>query len=539
MSEKKRTLQKQRVEVTLDAGGIDRLSALLTDALTQAQADRKDIIRLRLAVEDILALWLAGLEKDTVCSFRCGTRLGRMYVEILAPGKRLDPAETEHDESGLLLCSGLLAQAGLSLVYSYQDGANRLAVYPPKKRRMSTLLQLALAIGGAAVFGLLCLNLPQDSRAVVSGAVDPLFSALMGILQTLAGPMVFLSICCGIVSIGDVQVLGRIGRTIIIRFLAFTFLLTTITALCAVWLFHPAGGSSAEGGGDAAAQIYGMILGIIPGDIVSPFLDSNSLQIIFLAVCVGLTLLVLGEKVSLLSRFVEQLNSAFQTMMEVVSRYIPLFIFVCLLSTILTNSQGNLSGVIKGVALGIAACILWPFLYAVAVSLRVKIPLPFLLRKLMPLFLLSIATASSAAVLSANLETCEKKLGISGRITSFAVPLGQVVFMPGVSMCFMLMAMGLAELYGVAISPSWMVTGILVSGMLAVAAPPIPGGCVACYTVLLAQLGIPAEAIGLAVAGNVVLDFFMTGCGITCLQTELMLSANQLGMLDREILEQP
>lgn len=539
MSEKKRTLQKQRTEVPLDAAGIDRLSALLTEALTQAQADRKDTIRLRLAVEDILALWLAGLDGDTLCTFRCGTRLGRMYVEIAAPGRRLDPAEAETGENGLLLCSGLLAQAGLSLVYSYQDGANRLAVYPPKQRRMSPLLQLVLAMGGAAAVGLLCLNLPQQAGAAVSGVVDPFFSALMGILQALAGPMVFLSICWGIVSIGDIQVLGRIGRTVILRFLAFTFLLTSITALCLVWLFHPASGSAAESGGGAAAQIYSMVLGIIPTDIVSPFMEGNSLQIIFLAVCVGLALLVLGEKVSLLHRCVEQVNAVVQLMMEVVSRYIPLFVFVCLLSTILSNNQGGLGGVLKGVGLGIAACVVWPLIYALAVSVRVKISFPFLLRKLLPLYLLSLATASSAAVLSTNLDTCEKKLGISGRITSFAVPLGQVIFMPGVSMCFMLMAMGLAELYGVAISPSWMVTGILVSGMLAVAAPPIPGGCVACYAVLLAQLGIPAEAIGLAVAGNVVLDFFMTGCGITCLQTELMLSANQLGMLDREILERP
>lgn len=65
----------------------------------------------------------------------------------------------------------------------------------------------------------------------------------------------------------------------------------------------------------------------------------------------------------------------------------------------------------------------------------------------------------------------------------------------------------------------------------------MPGGSLTCYLVLLAQLGIPDEAIGLAVAGNVILDFFMTSCGISCLQSELVLSANRLGMLDRGRLE--
>ena len=45
-----------------------------------------------------------------------------------------------------------------------------------------------------------------------------------------------------------------------------------------------------------------------------------------------------------------------------------------------------------------------------------------------------------------------------------------------------------------------------------------------------------AEAVGLAVAGNVLLDFFMTSCGISCLQSELVLASSRLGMLDVETL---
>ena len=55
---------------------------------------------------------------------------------------------------------------------------------------------------------------------------------------------------------------------------------------------------------------------------------------------------------------------------------------------------------------------------------------------------------------------------------------------------------------------------------------------------LLTQLGIPGEAIGLAVAGNVILDFFMTSCGISCLQSELVLASNRLGLLDEEKLKE-
>ena len=203
----------------------------------------------------------------------------------------------------------------------------------------------------------------------------------------------------------------------------------------------------------------------------------------------------------------------------------------------LSDAASNLGGVVKGLLLGMAACVAWPLLYALWACLRLRVSFPLVLRKLLPTYLIALSTASSSAALSSNLETCERRLGVSGRIVHFAVPLGQVMFKTGGAVGFFVLALGLAEFYGVAMPLSWIVTGVLTAGLLAIAAPPVPGGSLTCYTVLLAQLGIPDEAIGLAVAGNVILDFFMTSCGISCLQSELMLSANRLGMLDRGRLE--
>ena len=535
MGKKKWTLEKQLKEIPLNEAGIDALSQLLAGALEQAAVNRKDIIRLRLAAEEILGLWKSEAGADTVCVFRCGSRLGRMYIEIAVPGKRMDPQEAATDAAGEMLCSNLLAQAGLSPIYSYQDGINRLSLYPTRPQRISPLLQLLLSILGAGTAGMLLLALPAGAAQIAAGVVNPLFNALLGVLQTLASPMIFLSVCWGIVNIGDMRMLGRIGKTVLLRFLGAVFLVTAVTAVCLVWAFRPQSGTASMGD-NAAAQIYSMILGIIPGNIVTPFLEGNSLQIIFMAVCTGLVLLVLGEKASALRALLDQVNTAIQFMMEKVSRHISVFIFVSLLSLMLSDAMSNLGGVLKGLLLGMAACVVWPALYALWACMRLKAPVSTVLRKLLPAYLIALSTASSSAALSTNLETCERRLGISERIVHFAVPLGQVIFKTGGAVGFFVLAMGLAEFYGVAMPLPWVVTGVLTAGLLAIAAPPVPGGSLTCYTVLLAQLGIPAEAIGLAVAGNVILDFFMTSCGISCLQSELMLTSDRLGMLDHEAL---
>ena len=535
--EKRATLEKQRRAVVLDAAGIDQMSQLTANALTKAGVNRKDVVRLRLAVEELLALWEQALGEGAPSVFRCGTRLGRMYIYVTAEGRRVDPEEMNGGEAEGLLYSGLLAQAGLSLTYSYKDGVNRLEMYPQKPRRISSLASLLLAIAAAAVCGLGVGALPAEGKAVVSSVVDPLFTAMMGLLQTLASPMIFLSVCWGIVGIGDTRVLGKIGREVIARFLLMLFVTAGVTALCLIWFFLPEAGTAAEGS-NAAAQIYNMLLGIIPGDIVSPFLEGNSLQIIFLAVCVGLALLVLGEKVPAVRTVMEQLNLTVQLMMELLCRFLPAFTFISLLSLLLSDALGGLGGVVKGVALGIAACVAWPVAYAVMVAVRVKVSPVTVIRKELPTYLIALTTASSAAALSTNLETCQRELGISGKISNFAVPLGQVIFKTGGAVGFLLLAIGLGEFYGVAMPASWVVTGVLVAVLVAIAAPPIPGGYLSGYTVLLAQLGIPEAAIALAVAGNVVLDFFMTSCGLSCLQSELILTTHRLGMLDLEVLRE-
>ena len=75
--------------------------------------------------------------------------------------------------------------------------------------------------------------------------------------------------------------------------------------------------------------------------------------------------------------------------------------------------------------------------------------------------------------------------------------------------------------------------------ILALAAPPIPGGPITCFTMLFAQLNIPIEALPLIIALNVLMDFFGTAFNLLCLQTELVELAGDLNMLNYDKLRNP
>ena len=158
-------------------------------------------------------------------------------------------------------------------------------------------------------------------------------------------------------------------------------------------------------------------------------------------------------------------------------------------------------------------------------------------RLLLPCFLIGLTTASSAAALPANLELCEKKLGIPGKIANFAVPLGQVLFMPACVVEFMVLSLCMAGNYQIGITPVWLITALVAGTLLAIASPPVPGGSLTCFTVLFSQLGIPGTAVAAAVAVDSILDFIITAADISCLQIQLALTVEQMKMLDRDCLE--
>lgn len=133
-------------------------------------------------------------------------------------------------------------------------------------------------------------------------------------------------------------------------------------------------------------------------------------------------------------------------------------------------------------------------------------------------------------------DLCKKELGIDQSVASFGLPLGMVMCKPFTVFTYMLMTLFFAEYYSVKITPVWVVMLVVSSVILSFATPPVPGGAIASYTVIFAQMGIPAEALVLALACDVFLDFLCTASDITTVPLVLLNSAQKLKKVDNNIL---
>ena len=114
-----------------------------------------------------------------------------------------------------------------------------------------------------------------------------------------------------------------------------------------------------------------------------------------------------------------------------------------------------------------------------------------------------------------------------------------LVFMPHAVNLFIIVPLFATQIYDVELTAGSLILCVINAVILSVAAPPIPGGAISCYTLMLLQLGVPLEAISLAAAANVVLDFTATGGNLYALLVQLTHGAKNLHMLDETVLYRP
>ncbi len=515
----------------LSPESIDEISLLFSHFLEETECDRKDVIRLRLSLEEILESWLGPLEGAEV-EYNTYRRMRKDIIQIRVKGAEVREEDAIWDYT---LSSRLLSQAGLSILKSYSGGYNTLSLEKGRKSKNGQLKALSIAIALSVVLGLAQRTLPVSVRDGINSVLNPIFSLILNALTAISSPMIFLAITWGIFSIGDITTLGKVGKKVISNIVITTFsiaLVMTLILMC----FSPITSNASDSSGSLMA-VYQMILDIVPSDIISPFLNGNTLQVIFLGVTVGIALLVLGERVANTRAVIEQMNEVVGLIMTALSKVIPLFVFLSLYSLMGSDFSSEILGILSVVLFTFVISTVITLFFILVLSLKYKVSFLLLLKKLLPTYVIGLTTASSAAAFATNMETCEKKLGIETKLTHFTIPLSQVIFKPSAVVGFSLISVSMARMYSVNITPVWFVTMALITALLSMAAPPIPGGALTCYTVMFTQLSIPVEAVAIAVALNSVMDFIMTANNLTCLQTASAITAGKLNMLDTTILK--
>lgn len=203
-----------------------------------------------------------------------------------------------------------------------------------KRPGLTTAIFIGLALGAAT--GIL-LHYAVSQGPVRDGLlIDGIFylvgNGFLRLMQMLVVPLVFCSLVCGSMSMGDTKKLGKIGIKTLGFYLATTALAITAAILTAN-VINPGAGldlSSIETAQVAIGEKEGLadtLLAVIPVNPVRALADGDMLSIILFALVVGIILAGLGEAAETVGNLFSQFNDVMMQMTVMVMKLAPYGVF--------------------------------------------------------------------------------------------------------------------------------------------------------------------------------------------------------------------
>lgn len=539
-----------------DDPGFAQAMEYVQQFLIDCGLEKKARIKGKLVVEEILGS-LMEHRRGGDMRISAHSLLGTVTIELTVKGEPFSLTENmktaELNADGVMddnaqdvLRNIMLRSMTDDLKYRHRNGVNYVRVMLVKSKHAflwQTLGAMLLAIVAGLILSATASTSFND--ALSANLLSPVKTMYLNALKMVVAPVVFFSIVACIVQFSDLSTLGRIGGKILALYLCTTFIAVGV-GIGAYTLFQPGSANMMEMAADASAitsktvsiSIKDTIVGIVPTNFLSPFLESNMLQLIFLAVVCGIAAGLIGKYSAMLTELFQACNELFLKITTLFIKVMPLAVFCSITSMILsmgTRSMLMLLGMF-GTFLFALACMMAIYCLMMLALARLN-PLPFL-RKYAPVMVQVFSMASSNASIPVNMEACEKKLGISRRVFSLSIPLGATLNMDGTCIHLAVFALALAKVYGVPIGGGMLLSMIVSIIVLSMGAPGIPRSGLICLSVLLTQMNVPVEAIGLVMGIDSLIGMFR--CMSNCLGDVAVTSivAKSEGQMDMEVYRQ-
>ena len=522
-------------EYSLSKNSIEAISAELQAYLNNLNMERQNIQRIRLTVEEILLNIMEHCEEGTGISFGVGRRFGKYLLRLRYTADPFDPTETKED----YWSEDIMKILGFSPVWNHRGSVNSVSMVLVERKKKSTIFYPVLALLLAVILGVAGRMLPETFRQNAGDIfLTPLGNSFLGLLKTFSSIMILFTICSGIAGLGRMETLGRIGRSVMLRTMLFSVTVCIGAVIVVQPFLHPEYINEMQGDSEQLKAVSRMLFDILPSDPVEPFRNGNFIQIIVIALFLGMGLLVIGEKGTHLRGFVDDSALLTQHILSAISAFVPLFIFVMVLQQIWLGKADTLISAWKPLVLINGSYIVLAVIMLLISALHLKFSPGKLIKKVIHPFIIGFTTASSLSAMAISMDTCEKKFGVQKKIVSFLYPLDSMVYKPFCILYYTIIAFTLSEMYKVEISLPWVLTAGVLSILLSVASPPISGSGLMVYTILFSSLGLPPEAIVVAATFELISDHLYTGLTIVLQIFHIACEANRMGYLDRAVFEQ-
>jgi Na+/H+-dicarboxylate symporter len=363
-------------------------------------------------------------------------------------------------------------------------------------------------------------------------ALDLVGTMFINLLKMLIVPLILASVITGVAGLGSGPDLGRLGGKTL-GFYVITTLIAVLIALTVVNLVEPgvkdgqparnllaltADAQEVTEGVKHRAEtsILDTIKGVVPSNIVDAAASTKLLALVFFAVLFGFFLARIESpyRENLLGFW----QGIFQIMMRMtgwVMTLAPIGVFALIAKVVAISGFGGAGPLLLFAGCVVAGLALYGFVALPLLMAAVARVNPWRLYPAMaPALLTAFSTASSSATLPLSLQCLERNAKVSERIAGFVMPLGASVNHAGSALYECAAAMFIAQAYGLHLSFTTQFTVVVLALITSMGIAGIPAASLVGIAIILAAVGLPAEAIGVLLVFDRLLDMCRTAINV-------------------------
>jgi DAACS family dicarboxylate/amino acid:cation (Na+ or H+) symporter len=369
---------------------------------------------------------------------------------------------------------------------------------------------------------------------------DPLGRVFLRLIFMVVIPLVFSALALGVVGLGDVRRLGRIG----LRTLAYTLGLSLTAVFLGVLLVnlltpgrtlapeqqallraqYARSADSAVAQARQAKPLKDTLLDIIPENPLQEMvgaMDGSSkgngiLAVMFFALALGVAATFVPEESRTLVDWLRGLNAVSMVIIGFAMRLAPLGV-ACLVFSI-TARLGlamfpPLVGFVATVLLAMLAQLL--VVYSLVLWWFGGVSPRFFFGRIAEAMVMAFGTSSSNATLPTSLRVAQDRLGLPQGVSSFVLTVGATGNQNGTALYEGIVVLFLAQVFHVELTLFQQILVVVMAVLAGVGTAGIPGGSLPMIVIVLQSVGVPGEGIGIILGIDRILDMCRTVLNVT------------------------
>lgn len=357
------------------------------------------------------------------------------------------------------------------------------------------LIKTFVTVGVAILVSFLlnCLQWRELSGFIFTFVTYPIESLFVNALQMIATPVTFFAIICSTSFFYSYLKDGELGKKLFWRYILSAAFAVIIGGLLffIVEPMLPAGSMSeyVEQSNVASQSLPEFIGSLVPSNIMDPFVNSNSLQLLILAIIIGVAVGALRHKQTFIGKLIDSFNNIFIQVLNLIFVFSPYALFFAVMAISLDNGSYEL-GLMAAIFITIIIGLIVLALIRCIILMFNKISPIWFIKNYKPFFAPIMITGSTIECIPENIKNSRRNFKLPKKYLKQSIPFCAHNNMDG--NCLFLGVVCTAIAHGCNLDINFALIGFLVmfAIVLSAGAPNQPGSGIICMAVLIPAMGV-------------------------------------------------